>query len=194
MSALFEESTTTEETKQFILSNLLSLVIHLSQLPKSLHLIVRQITQRRGFEDHAALTLCGFLPTIQLRQLSDALKKRYQLVAAEQQVAIMNALRTAALTIQVIMRRQPSAELNAALKLYERLMESLVTMAVMSGSASAGVPLLFVSYLSLQIWMQRKPRTLFFPTEKTVELLARSNDLTLLEGLSAFIKKWDNNR
>ena len=102
---------------------------------------------------------------------------------------MMNAVRIAALTLYVVLRRESTAELNAALKLFERLMESLVEIAVMNGSGSAGVSLLFVSYLSLQIWMQRKPRNLFFPAEKTIALLVSLRDITVLDGLSEFVKK-----
>ena len=186
---LFENPTITEDTKHFLLSHLLSLTISLSSLPKPLFPVIRTIAQQRGFVDGPVLTLASFLPMIQLRSLTDALKRSFQIASNAQQLRMMNAVRIAALTLYVVLRRESIAELNVALKLYERLMESLAVITVVNGSGSAGVPLLYISYLSLQIWMQRKPRNLIFPEEKTVALLVSLRDITVLDGLSEFVKK-----
>ena len=160
------------------------------QLQRELVPFVRKLAQYENYADPDVMTLFAFLPITHLRQLKDSIQKQFQISSLFQQVKMMESLMSACLHLRIVIRRSKMM-LEESIRLLESLMENCVCLSVLSQGTPSILCSLFLSYLYLQVKLQGRKLSIFFPKHTTVALLVDWRDESMLAGLNRFVRKLD---
>ena len=161
------------------------------QLQQELIPFVRKLAQYENYADPDVMTLFAFLPITHLHQLKDSIQKQFQISSLFQQVKMMESLMSACFHLRIVIRRSKMMMLEDSIRLLESLMENCVCLSVLSQGPPSILCSLFLSYLYLQVKVQGRKLSIFFPKHTTVALLADWRDESILAGLNRFVRKLD---
>ena len=161
------------------------------QLQQELIPFVRKLAQYENYADPDVMTLFAFLPITHLHQLKDSIQKQFQISSLFQQVKMMESLMSACFHLRIVIRRSKMMMLEDSIRLLESLMENCVCLSVLSQGPPSILCSLFLSYLYLQVKVQGRKLSIFFPKHTTVALLVDWRDESILAGLNRFVRKLD---